>query len=67
VRSTRRLPGLPELHTHTRRRSRWWGKTEPDTPRTIRTHLMRLRRKLGEDGENPKYIFAEPRAAITPT
>ena len=22
---------------------------------------MRLRRKLGEDGENPRYIFAEPR------
>ena len=22
---------------------------------------MHLRRKLGEDGENPRYIFAEPR------
>ena len=27
----------------------------------IRTQLMRLRQKLGEDGENPKYVFAEPR------
>ena len=40
---------------------RVWGQTKPGTPRVIRTHLMRLRRKLGEDGDNPKYIFAEPR------
>ena len=47
--------------THQHLLQRVWGKTEAETPRTIRTHLMRLRRKLGEDGENPKYIFAEPR------
>ena len=47
--------------THQHLLQRVWGKTEPETPRVIRTHLMRLRRKLGEDGENPKYIFAEPR------
>ena len=40
---------------------RVWGPTNPGTPRTIRTHLMRLRRKLGEDAENPTYVFAEPR------
>ena len=33
----------------------------PTAPRTIRTHLMRLRYKLGENGENPKYIFAARR------
>ena len=27
----------------------------------IRTHLMRLRRKLGVDGDNPRYILAESR------
>ena len=27
----------------------------------IRTHLMRLRRKLGEKADDPQYIFAEPR------
>ena len=27
----------------------------------LRTHLMRLRRKLGEDAANPRHIFAEPR------
>ena len=47
--------------THQHLLQRVWGKTEPETPRTIRTHLMRLRRKLGEDGDNPRYIFAEPR------
>ena len=47
--------------THQYLLQRVWGKTEPQAPRTIRTHLMRLRRKLGEDGDNPKYIFAEPR------
>ena len=29
--------------------------------RVLRTHLMRLRRKLDEDASSPKYIFAEPR------
>ena len=47
--------------THQHLLQRVWGKTAPGTPRVIRTHLMRLRRKPGEDGENPKYIFAEPR------
>ncbi|MXZ90421.1 MAG: response regulator [Chloroflexi bacterium] len=47
--------------THQHLLQRVWGQTRPGTPRVIRTHLMRLRRKLGEDGENPKYIFAEPR------
>ena len=47
--------------THQHLLQRVWGKTEPQTPRTIRTHLKRLRRKLGEDGDDPRYIFAEPR------
>ena len=59
---------LAELSVHAGRvlsyehlMQRVWGQTKPGTPRVIRTHLMRLRRKLGEDGDNPKYIFAEPR------
>ena len=47
--------------THEELLHRVWGPANPGSPRVIRTHLMRLRRKLGEDGENPKYIFAEPR------
>ena len=27
----------------------------------LRTHLMHLLRKLGDDAENQNYIFAEPR------
>ena len=37
------------------------GLTNQGDSKAIRTHLMRRRRKLVEDGENPRYIFAEPR------
>ncbi len=47
--------------THQHLLQRVWGQSKPGTPRTIRTHLTRLRSKLGEDSNNPKYIFAEPR------
>ena len=40
---------------------RVWGWNNPGNPYVVRTHLMRLRRKLGEDGHNPTYILAEPR------
>ena len=37
------------------------GPVNPGSPRVTRTHLMHLRRKLGEDGSSPRYILAEPR------
>ncbi|MCY4520917.1 MAG: winged helix-turn-helix domain-containing protein [Caldilineaceae bacterium] len=40
---------------------RVWGWNNPGNPYVVRTHLMRLRRKLGEDGHNPAYILAVPR------
>ena len=40
---------------------RVWSPGRPWNLRVLRTHLMHLRRKLGEDGSNPMYIFAEPR------
>lgn len=40
---------------------RVWGWNNPGNPYVVRTHLMRLRRKLGEDGRNPDYILVEPR------
>ena len=40
---------------------RVWGRGDSRGSRVIRTHLMRLRRKLGEEADDPKYIFAEPR------
>ena len=46
---------------HDRLLRRVWSPGRPGNMRVLRTHLMRLRRKLGEDGDNPRYIFAEPR------
>ena len=47
--------------THDQLLQRVWGLTISGDARVIRSHLMRLRRKLGEDAASPKYIFAEPR------
>ena len=46
---------------HDRLLRRVWGPEKPGNMRVLRTHLMRLRRKLGEDGSSPRYIFVEPR------
>ena len=46
---------------HDRLRRRVWRPGKPGNLRVLRTHLMRLRRKLGDDAANPAYIFAEPR------
>ena len=46
---------------HERLLRRVWSPGRPGNLRVLRTHLMHLRRKLGEDGENPRYILAEPR------
>ena len=40
---------------------RVWGQTDSGSSRVIRNHLMRLRRKLGERADGPRYIFAEPK------
>ena len=47
--------------THDQLLTRVWGPNDAGDVRAIRTHLTRLRRKLGEDASNPTYIFAEPR------
>ena len=38
-----------------------WGPTRPGSVQVIRTQLMRLRQKLGEDGQDLQYIFAKLR------
>ena len=40
---------------------RVWGLHKPGGMRTLRTHMARLRRKLGEDAQSPAYISVEPR------
>ncbi len=47
--------------THDQLLRRVWGPGKPSDLRALRTHLRRLRRKLGEDASNPTYFFAEPR------
>ena len=41
--------------------NRVWGPQKSGGMRTLRTHLVRLRRKLGDEAETPTYVFAEPR------
>ena len=40
---------------------RVWGLGRSGGRGSVRTYVKRLRRKLGEDTDSPKYIFAEPR------
>ena len=47
--------------THDQLLRRIWGAAQPNDLRALRTHLRRLRSKLGEDGGNPTYFFSEPR------
>ena len=47
--------------THSQILNRVWGPNRPNDLRALRTHLRRLRQKLGESADNPTYIFAEPR------
>ena len=46
---------------HDRLLRRVWAPDKPGNIKVLRTHLMRLRRKLDEDASSPRYIFAEPR------
>ena len=47
--------------THDQLLRRVWRSDRSGDMRALRTHVRRLRRKLGEDGSRPTYIFAEPR------
>ena len=47
--------------THDELLRRIWGARRPNNLGPLRTHLRRLRSKLGEDASNPTYFFAEPR------
>ena len=47
--------------THDQLLRRVWNTGKPGNVRALRTHLRRLRRKLGEDASAPRHIFSEPR------
>ena len=40
---------------------RVWGMESTRDRRKLRTYVKRLRRKLGDNVDSPKYIFPEPR------
>ena len=40
---------------------RVWGEKSTGDVRSMRTIVSNLRRKLGDDADNPTYIFTEPR------
>ena len=40
---------------------RVWGERSSGDVRPMRTIVSKLRRKLGDDADNPTYIFTEPR------
>ena len=48
--------------THELLLRRVWRVTNSGDPQVVRTHMRRLRRKLGDDADSPTYIFTEPRA-----
>ena len=33
-----------------------WGYTRPPATRTVDTHIWRLRKKIGDEGESPRWI-----------
>ena len=47
--------------TYQRLLDRAWGANNSGDLRPMRTMMGKLRRKLGEDSEQPRYIFTEPR------
>ena len=51
--------GRPLTHEHLLQRV--WGPDKREDSAPVRNIVRRLRRKLGDDPDNPIYIFAEPR------
>ena len=47
--------------THDHLLQRVWGVRRSGEPGLVRTVMKRLRRKLGDDADNPTYLFTEPR------
>ena len=47
--------------THRRLLERVWGEQGEADVRPMRTIVSRLRRKLGDDADSPRFIFTEPR------
>ena len=55
------VPGHVRLLTYEHLLERVWGEKSSGDVRPMRTIVSKLRRKLGDDADNPTYIFTEPR------
>ena len=51
----------PRVLTHAVLLQRVWGPEKVGEPWLVRNVVKRLRRKLGDDADNPSYIITEPR------
>ncbi len=51
----------PRVLTHAVLLQRIWGPEKVGEPWLVRDIVRRLRRKLGDDADSPKYILTEPR------
>ena len=51
----------PRVLTHAVLLQRVWGPEKVGEPWLVRDMVRRLRRKLGDDADNPRYIITEPR------
>ena len=51
----------PDVVTHSVVLQRVWGPERLGEPWLVRDVVKRIRRKLGDDAESPRYIFTEPR------
>ncbi len=50
-----------QVLTHSQLIQRVWGRGHAGDARLVRTVVKRVRQKLGDDANNPRYIFTEPR------
>ena len=53
-----------QVVTHERLLERVWGRRSGGGLQPLRTMASKLRRKLGDDADNPTYIFTEPRVGF---
>ena len=47
--------------THSHLLRRLWNPSKPGNITALRTHMRRLRQKLGDSATSPRYIFAQSR------
>ena len=52
---------MPQIDGRHHLLQRVWGEKSNSSVPAMRTIVSSLRRKLGDDADNPTYVFTEPR------